>query len=368
MIVTSPEYVADKNASSPPASSPPASSPPASSPPASSPPASSPPASSPPASPPAAASTTYYVSKTGSDSNPGTLAQPYKTITHAVGLLHPGDTLYVRAGTYAESFNSNIPGGTSWSAPVTVAAYPGETVILQPNKGADRVFTFASSSSRYISIEGFILNAVNVNYDAIKITAGNGVANHIRIKNCEVMNAPQQGILVTQRGADYNQFINLKVHDNGTNNFGHGMYIENNYNLVDGCDLYNNAGYGIQVYKGGGINGQDAGHNTIQNTSSHDNGRHGNGGSSGIGVFVGDGNQVLNCRVWNNPRGIVTDYGATNSLFSNDTVFNSTMDAGIYIGSGSTNATVQDNHSYSNPGGDFHNGGTGTVQINNVFN
>src|SRR5205085_12166409 len=37
--------------------------------------------------------TTYYVSLTGSDSNPGTLLQPFATINHGASVLHPGDTL-----------------------------------------------------------------------------------------------------------------------------------------------------------------------------------------------------------------------------------------------------------------------------------
>ena len=34
----------------------------------------------------------YYVSLTGSDSNPGTLAQPFGTINHGASVLTPGDT------------------------------------------------------------------------------------------------------------------------------------------------------------------------------------------------------------------------------------------------------------------------------------
>ena len=40
----------------------------------------------------------YYVSTTGSDSNPGTITQPFRTLGHGVGVLNPGDTLYVPAG------------------------------------------------------------------------------------------------------------------------------------------------------------------------------------------------------------------------------------------------------------------------------
>src|SRR5439155_3786087 len=98
---------------------------------------------------------TYYVSLTGSDSNPGSLSQPFATINHGVSVLRPGDTLYIRAGTYAEELVDAIPGGTSWTSPVTVAAYPGETVIIRPNSSsAEGILYFAASSEKYIIVKG----------------------------------------------------------------------------------------------------------------------------------------------------------------------------------------------------------------------
>ncbi len=41
---------------------------------------------------------TYYVATTGSDSSPGTLQQPFRTIVKGVSVLRPGDTVFVRAG------------------------------------------------------------------------------------------------------------------------------------------------------------------------------------------------------------------------------------------------------------------------------
>src|SRR6185437_12482631 len=49
---------------------------------------------------------TYYVNATtGNDGNPGTLAQPWKTIGNgdSTGVLAPGDTVVVNAGTYAQA-------------------------------------------------------------------------------------------------------------------------------------------------------------------------------------------------------------------------------------------------------------------------
>lgn len=88
----------------------------------------------------ASAHAAYYVATSGSDSNPGTEAAPPRTIAKASQRLAAGDTLFIRAGTYAESINDGILGfvfrdGTS-SADTRYAAYPGEErkVTLNPPK------------------------------------------------------------------------------------------------------------------------------------------------------------------------------------------------------------------------------------------
>src|SRR5713101_2202123 len=193
---------------------------------------------------------TFYVSLTGSDNNPGSLSQPFATINHGASVLHPGDMLYIRAGTYAESLHA-IPGGTSWTTPVTVAAYPGETVTLQPNAGSDSVLVFAAASEEFIIVQGLIIDATNVNLDAVKITYSSnaGASSHIRLQNDEIKNSHNgMGVLITNdpstgNNTDYNEFINDKIHNNGSNSLEHGLYINSNHNLIDSCDIYNNTVY-----------------------------------------------------------------------------------------------------------------------------
>ena len=78
-----------------------------------------------------AAGTDYYVSPTGDDANPGTFDQPWRTIQHAVENVEPGDTIWVRGGTYNEGVDietSGLPG-----LPITLIGYPGEVAILNGN-------------------------------------------------------------------------------------------------------------------------------------------------------------------------------------------------------------------------------------------
>ena len=75
--------------------------------------------------------TTYYVSTDGSDSHPGTVSEPWRTVKKGLQSLHPGDTLYVRGGTYVENDTSLSTRAGSSSARITVSAYPGERPVLQ---------------------------------------------------------------------------------------------------------------------------------------------------------------------------------------------------------------------------------------------
>ncbi|HEY1332732.1 MAG TPA: DUF1565 domain-containing protein, partial [Myxococcaceae bacterium] len=44
---------------------------------------------------------TFYVAPTGSDTNPGTMAQPFATIARGQMAAAAGDTVFFRGGTYA---------------------------------------------------------------------------------------------------------------------------------------------------------------------------------------------------------------------------------------------------------------------------
>jgi hypothetical protein len=72
--------------------------------------------------------TNFYVATNGSDSNPGTLAQPFLTIAKAAGVMVAGDTCYIRGGTYRET----VTPGSSGSAalPITYCPYNNEVVTI----------------------------------------------------------------------------------------------------------------------------------------------------------------------------------------------------------------------------------------------
>ena len=61
--------------------------------------------------------TTYYVAKTGSDSNPGTEAQPWLTIQKAANTMVAGDTVYIKQGTYTEQVIPQNSGSCFFTSP-----------------------------------------------------------------------------------------------------------------------------------------------------------------------------------------------------------------------------------------------------------
>jgi hypothetical protein len=82
---------------------------------------------------------TYYVATNGDDAWSGALPAPnaqgtdgpWRTIQHAAGSLQPGDTVYVRGGTYYEWVWLYSSYSGTETAPKTFAAYPGEHVTLE---------------------------------------------------------------------------------------------------------------------------------------------------------------------------------------------------------------------------------------------
>ena len=81
-----------------------------------------------PEAPAAPSGQTFYVAPGGDDTNPGTVARPWRTLHKAAQTLAAGDTVYIRAGTYRERVVPARSG--SDGNPITYAAYQGETPIL----------------------------------------------------------------------------------------------------------------------------------------------------------------------------------------------------------------------------------------------
>ena len=127
--------------------------------------------------PPAQTSgTAYYVGKTGSDSNNCTQARsqstPKLTINVGLSCLASGDTLDIGAGTYDERlYDPAIPNGSSFTAPTTIRARAGETVIIKPTYVLDYVLYLSSSVNKQF----IVFN--NIIWDGTNTVTGSGPNN-----------------------------------------------------------------------------------------------------------------------------------------------------------------------------------------------
>ncbi|MDQ3985599.1 MAG: hypothetical protein M3280_03775 [Actinomycetota bacterium] len=73
----------------------------------------------------------YYMAPTGSDNNPGTVEQPWRTFSESLEKLRAGDTLFARGGRYVENATGMVLHPGTSSAPIRVKAYPGERPVLE---------------------------------------------------------------------------------------------------------------------------------------------------------------------------------------------------------------------------------------------
>lgn len=299
----------------------------------------------------------YYVATNGSDSHPGTDSQPFRTIAKGLSVLQAGDTLFIKQGTYAEAINSNsmrIPTGTSWSTAVAIAAYPGHTVVLRPNSGGEAI-ALAASYIQYLLFDGLIIDGSNVSF-AVSLTNG---AHHIRFQNMEVKNARASGVILSNgSGATaQNQFVNMRIHSNGSSGYDHGLYIAASHNFVERCEIFRNLGYGVHVYNNSP--GETANGNVIRYNRVYDN------ASYGIILSSGHGNIAYNNLVWGNRSGGIEIQWRSprETLVYNNTVY-SNFGAGILVGADSANARVQNNIVYNNRAGIVNEGWASLISNN----
>jgi hypothetical protein len=73
----------------------------------------------------------YYVATNGSDTNSGTLGSPFLTIEKAVSVVQPGQTIYVRGGTYNLTATIAISKNGAASSIISLVAYQGERPVLK---------------------------------------------------------------------------------------------------------------------------------------------------------------------------------------------------------------------------------------------
>ncbi len=170
---------------------------------------------------------TYYVATNGSDSNPGTITQPWLTFQKGFSSISAGDILYIRGGTYLPS--GTISGGQISGAVANgkkgtasnmynVFAYPGEQPVLDcrniTNTSNGRVGIYIVNSD-YWYIKGIEITRVDQNKSPVQ---------------------RGQGLLI--QGGNNNKIEAVSAHHCG----GPGLELREacEGNLFQNCDAYSN--------------------------------------------------------------------------------------------------------------------------------
>lgn len=194
-----------------------------------------------------------YVAPWGSNSNPGTRGQPWRTIQRALDTLRPGQRALVRKGIYTQSLVMSRAGTAT--APITVRAYPGEHPVIHPGGSGSMDYPVRiTAGTAYFRLAGFIVEGARL-HTTMNVWISDGQrqsdpppTHHIEISGCEIRAGTGTGLFVSPNTQAV-QLIGNAVHDNGDGSRQHqGIYFQGQGGLIANNLVYHQTdGFGIQV-------------------------------------------------------------------------------------------------------------------------
>jgi parallel beta-helix repeat protein len=304
---------------------------------------------------------TYYVSKSGNDSNScatatsSTDSNAKFTIAGGIACMAGGDTLIIGDGTYPERIYNTVPSGRD-GVPTTIQARNANKVTLNPT-APDYVVWVRSKS--YITFDGLDVDGTNA---GSYLFFSDATSTYITFQNGTARNGANvygSGIVLGRAGdtpagfAMHAHVLNMNSYNNGVNGpaqdpGSHGIYINSASNVVEGNRVYNNVQYGIQIYSSNG--GSD--NNIVRNNLIY--------GNKNGAIIKGNANQWYNNVMYGNIQNGLMLYGSpTNTSVFNNTIYNN----GYYCISidGGSDATIQNNICNQNSYGAILDAGTRTI-------
>ncbi len=271
-------------------------------------------------------SNTYYVSATGSDSNPGTSSAPWATMAHAASTVSGCALVLVEPGTYTVSSGRTAKitnSGTSTCHTAYVATTYSSSILNTTNDNANDPAIWITGS--YVDLVGFDINNPmgcmgvysNANYVNITYNRIHDVANGSGAYGCG-NGVGGGGVLGAIGASNYNNWSDNVLWNVGTvgNHYTHGLYTSSTHNTLQNNIVYAAGGACIQAFHqpsydvitnntlvGCGYNGflfgADSGY-SYSNSVFSNNAMSGNSGydidacGSACGVAIGPGNTFSN--------------------------------------------------------------------------
>ena len=210
-----------------------------------------------------AANTDLFVATNGKDSNAGTIESPLRTVQHAADIAKPGDTVYVRAGSYCQQLSVKVSGNAQQGF-IAFQSQPGEHAVLDggcltPPEGETSMVELTNVS--FVRIQGFEIRNYRTS-DYRSVPGGIrvfGAGAHIEILHNDVHHIEQNSAHRLRPGS-------------GANGFGIAVYGTDATTpisdlVIDGNDVHHlKTGSSESLV----VNGNVAGFR-ITNNSVHDN-------------------------------------------------------------------------------------------------
>ena len=231
---------------------------------------------------------TYYVSTTGSDSNPGSLGYPWASFSHANAQVAPGDTVIFEDGVYTA--------GVDYFALLNVSGTAGAYITYKARNIGGAILDGQSNYTNmglsiwanYLNIEGF----------EIRNLAGTAIAtgeahNHVNFRYlwihhigriCTTTSFGLDGVYLHQASyfffdrCKFNDIGRLRVADGCPSDTGtgldQGLYLDGcSYITAQNCIFYHiGNGFALQIYSSGSLTSDHI--SFINNTCNNNNFAH----------------------------------------------------------------------------------------------
>ena len=275
----------------------------------------------------------FYVAPNAAANGTGTVGSPWRlqtALSHPTS-VHPGDTIWLRGGTYVGHFTSTLAGTSA--APIIVRQYPGERATIDGNDGTNNVTVTIQGS--YAWFWGFEVTNSSTNNRISSGTApppGRGQGTNLLGPNTKLINMvihdTMQGVLTTANTNEvYGCLIYYNGYDGTDRGHGHGIYVQHDGTALKPIHdnvVFQQFGYGIHGYtEGGSLDNLDYQGNTV-----FDNGGLSHSSGWTTNILLG-GLQV-----------------ATNPNIQSNYTYNQVQSGKNNLGysAGCTNPTVKDNY------------------------
>ena len=189
-----------------------------------------------------------FVSPSGLDSNDGSEDRPFKTIQKAVNVAKPGDTIYLRGGTYVGRVYIHKSGESGKY--ITIRNYPGEVPIITRDDKDFYKQTILVEGASYIKIMGLKIDKTTSN--ALRVQ-GPGeyiefVNNEVSYQNEKIPESERVGKAVIFAGYKDKPLRHIlikgnKIHHNHTGRVGYSSEALTISGRVEYFEIKNNKVY-----------------------------------------------------------------------------------------------------------------------------